>query len=311
MDIAAAVQKFAASSAYRYGDNLSFQVPVTKEHRLPGRHDPEDYLTDFKTPGRAAVICPGNGGLVAQLFLNGATEVVAIEPRDRWHEPLKAVMKLFIEANPGKQIQVYTEFPTLKEHIKKIGTFDTILWFEGADDLGDPSVFHLVAQMLKPNGRMKIELAHGTSVHTSGKINNWRPTAECFREHVEKVAKLGVQGPGRLGTTKTYVVTEPKAAEASTPVTAAPHIEPMLKRTEPKTESMTKPQAPEPKAASAPAPAPAPTPAPAVESKPTEAWPRPDAPKPAPKLNAAPPTASVGSDDNVDLKPRKPSLKKP
>jgi len=292
MDIAAAVAKFAQSSAYRYGDNLSFQVPVTKEHSLPGRHDPADYCTDFKTPGRAAVICPGNGGLVAQLFLQGATEVVAIEPRGRFHEPFKAVMKLFIEANPGKEIQVYTEFPSNPVHLKKIGTFDTILWFEGADDLGDPAAFHLIAQMLKPSGRMKIELAHGTSVHTSGKINNWRPTDECFREHVEKVAKLGPQGPGRLGTTKTYVVSEPKGVETPTPVVPTPRTE---AKPTPKTEAFLKPAPVEPKVA------------------PAESWPRPDVPKPSAPLNVAPPTAPVGSSDNVDLKPRtgKPSLKKP
>jgi len=296
MDIAAAVAKFAQSSAYRYGDNLCFQVPVTKEHVLPGRHDPLDYITDFKTPGRAAVICPGNGGMIAALFLQGATEVVAIEPRGRFHEPLKAVMKLFIEANPGKQVEVFTEFPTAKEHLKKTGTFDSILWFEGADEIGDPSLIHLLAQMLKPNGRLKIELPHGTSVHTTGKINNWRPTAECWRAHVEQVAKCGAQHPGRLGTTKTYVISpSEKTSESPTPVTPLPLVEPKVEaRVEPKTETIARP---EPKPASAPA----------------EAFPRPDMPKATPKLNAAPPTASVGSTDSVDLKPRtgKPSLKKP
>jgi hypothetical protein len=143
-------------------------------------------------------------------------------------------------------------------------------------------------------------VAHGTSVHTAGKINNWRPTSECFRAHVEQVAKVSLPTGGRLGTTKTYVVTEPKnvpVASATAPAPApAPAPKPVVKET--------------------PAPAPKPEPKveaakPALKPAPAEAWPRPEAPKSPLKPDAKPPIASTGSDDIMDLKRSKPTLKKP
>jgi len=216
--IAEQVISLQKSSIYRFGDRLGFSVPITAELTLPGRHDPIDYVRDFTSPGRALVVCPGNGGIATQLLLQGASSVVVIEPRDRFHDALKAVVKLFIEAHPGNQVEVFTDFPTTAEHVRKLGYFDSIVWFEGTDEIGDPEVVQQVARTLKSTGRMKIEVAHGTSTHMIGKINNWRPTVECFAKCVEHVgAVITAPSAGRLGTTKIFTVTAPSVLIAAQP----------------------------------------------------------------------------------------------
>jgi len=207
------VETFAKSSAYRYGDKLSFQVPMGKELSLPGKYSPVGYVPQV-TGKRCAVVCPGNGGLIAQLYEAGAKEVVAIEPRGRFHKPLGQVLKLYNEINTPGPTAVFTDWPITAAHSQKLGKFDVILWYEGFDEANRPDcVLDTLYKTINPGGSLTVEVFHGSSSHTSGRINSWRPSQLAWNVVADLVAGRAPIGvPGRLDNSKVYVLSKPLIA---------------------------------------------------------------------------------------------------
>ena len=81
---------FRRSSAFTPGDPYSFRVVIAGGLELPGKYNPADFLSFCPSiAGRLAVICPGNGGLCAELARRGGT-VFAFEPRSRFQKGFKA-----------------------------------------------------------------------------------------------------------------------------------------------------------------------------------------------------------------------------
>jgi len=208
MTIQEEIKALTSSSVYRFGDRLCFQVPLGPNLSLPGRQDPSLYITGV-TGGRALVVCPGNGGMVAQLLLQGVEEVVALEPRVRFHDGLKAVLAMFDKVTPGKKHSTLQAFPK-KGEANTLGQFDHIVWFEGMDDVADPAAVLTVVGTLKAGGKMLAEIQHGASTQLVGKVGLWLPAADVWLKHVTSTGALcAAPRAGRLATSKTYTITKP------------------------------------------------------------------------------------------------------
>ena len=211
-DLPGYIQQFVRGSSYRFGDNTSFKIYIDKERSaaMPGRHDPRDYLDQLGVGsfnGNAAVICPGNGGLVADLIYRGAKEVYAFEPRTVFTKGLEGVLSIIRETSE------YTV--TTKEGWPKKGEcegkFDLIIWPEGLDLSVNPhAVFSNVLYMLSEEGVLFIELCQGLNTNSNPeKINRWMPTSLAFQEFIKGIdPSLTIEetGNGRLDRRVIYKI---------------------------------------------------------------------------------------------------------
>lgn len=212
-DLPGYVKQFVRSSAYMYGDRTSFKVHIDKSRtsHMPGRHDPSDYLNQVgmaQVDGRAAVICPGNGGLVAEMIYRNADEVYAFEPRSVFSKGLEGVLSI-IEKTSEYTVNVKTDWPKKGECV---GEFDLIIWPEGLEISVIPhSVFSNIIKMLSPQGVLLIELCQGLNTDSNPKkVNKWMPTDLAFREFVTSIdPEIVIEkvGKGRLDRRVIYKIT--------------------------------------------------------------------------------------------------------
>ena len=211
-DLPGYIQKFVRSSAYRFGDSTSFKIYIDENRKalMPGRHDPHEYLNQIgvgQITGSAAVICPGNGGLLSELIYRGAEEVYGFEPRTVFTKTLEGVLSII-----GKTSE-YTV--TTKDKWPRIGEcegkFDLILWPEGLDISITPhSIFTNILKMLSPQGVLFIELCLGLNTdHNPKEVNRWMPTNQAFREFIRNIdpnAVVESAGIGRLDRRVIYKI---------------------------------------------------------------------------------------------------------
>lgn len=224
------VKTFAQSSAFTSGDPFSFSVKITDDISLPGKFEPSKYLNTITSAidGRVAVVCPGNGGLCVELLRRGGLEVIAFEPRNQFWKSLDAVAEFYKSVN-GKTFDIIDKLP-----VEDSGKFNTVIWSEGLDELRDPlGPLTEILGCLVPQGRMFIELAHGSHKASPEAINSWRPSPEAFAETIEAIENAVIvdKAPGRNDSRATYtiqntedepilIISEPEAENQDEPATA-------------------------------------------------------------------------------------------
>jgi hypothetical protein len=278
--ILAEAKKFSRSSAYKSGDRTSFSVRLHESITLHGKCSPSDYLDKLgltTVPAQVMIICPGNGGLIAECFERGAKHVIAMEPRPRFQSGLQGVMRLLgdfwrVENKQGLNCQRIPAWP-LPGKDRGFKNVPLVLWPEGMDEITRPKViFQGLADVLAPGGKLVVELALGKHGWVD-KINSWRPSAQALAE----MSKEFFDGPwegviaGRSDTRRIYSFVMPGKTEPA----------PVKKAAKKKKKKAAK------KAAPAPAPEPKPEPAPEPKAAP-------EAPRElhldldAPKAEAAP-----------------------
>lgn len=217
--LASEAKAFAKSSGYRFGDATSFTVGIHEDIILPGRCSPQDYLDDLglKTvPTRVMVVCPGNGGLVAECYKRGANHVTLLEPRTRFHATLERVTDLLaqgwlLDEKKGLTYDIVTkwEFEDLELH-------DLILWSEGVEDTTQPKVvFTGLAANLSPAGSLVVEIVHGRSGWVE-RINSWRPSEDGIRDMADEIfgGEWISKQDGRIANRTIYTL---KMVEGETP----------------------------------------------------------------------------------------------
>jgi len=234
---------FEKSSSYRHGDRTSFAIRLHEKIVLLGSCSATNYLDDLgldKLPERVMVVCPGNGGLVAECYQRGARQVVAVEPRFRFQDTLRRVLEMLSQAwlleeeedekkKKGRHHQFVAAFP---EAGKEQGflDFDLILWAEGVDEITTPkAIFQGLADCLNPGGQLVVELAHGSHQWVE-QINSWRPTGHAVVDMANEI----FGGPptetkaGRSDTSRVFFLTLPgkkeKVVEAPKPKPPEPKI---------------------------------------------------------------------------------------
>jgi hypothetical protein len=184
-----AVTSLKDSSAFRFGDATTFDVCFLRhEVELPGKCNAADYLKGLKQRlrvlvpegGRVAVVCPGNGGLIPELLMAGAAEVLAIEPRPRYHDALERVVPLLGAVHEGSSVTTFRAWP--KPGLgKMLRAFDLIIWSEGLEECLHPAAsLGTVASLLAPGGTFVIEVVHGEQGAPLPILNSWRPTKEAW-----------------------------------------------------------------------------------------------------------------------------------
>lgn len=222
------IQKFVRSSVYRFGDSTSFKIYIDENRKtlMPGRHDPYEYLNKIgvgQITGSAAVICPGNGGLLSELIYRGAKEVYGFEPRTVFTKALEGVLSI-IGKTSEYTVTTQNKWPQIGECE---GKFDLILWPEGLDISVTPhSIFTNILKMLSPQGVLFIELCQGQNNDPNPKkINKWMPTGQAFRGFIKGIdpnVVIGDAGKGRLDRRVVYkishddivvIIEEPEAAQ--------------------------------------------------------------------------------------------------
>lgn len=182
MDLKDQVNALRYSSNFTAGNAGSFLVPIIKgQIELPGKYDPAvyfDFLELFKLTN-IAIVFPGNGGLCVEAIHRGATTVWAIEPRDQYNRVITAVSSFMVTA--GKSgFSILTNTNDSKDTTGH-GRFDVVVWSEGLDQITDPVLaLKNVFSMVKPGGRLFIEVTHGTHEIPKGFINSWKPKEEAF-----------------------------------------------------------------------------------------------------------------------------------
>lgn len=208
------VTTFQQSSAFTPGDPFSFKIDISESVSLPGKFDSQEYVNGLSTPvnGRAAVVCPGNGGLCVELLRRGANEVVAIEPRNQFWRSLEAINGFNAAVN-GKRFAIDHQFP-------KESRFDLIIWPEGLDELRDPMTpLTSALDRLAPGGTLFIELTHGNQGPSPEHANSWRPTQGSFEETIEKLSGYSLRGSwtGRNSTRGIYEIGRDPAPQVQEP----------------------------------------------------------------------------------------------
>ena len=204
-DTIQAIETFRQSSSFTPGDAFSFQIRLSKDVSLPGRHDPAEYLDGLsvRVHGRVAVICAGNGGLCIELLSRGADDVIAFDTRNQYFNALESISGFHQDLNE-RSFSAVRDFPD-----ESFGEFDQIFWAEGLEEIRDPvGPLECIIERLAPGGRLYLELWHGTHDADPQSINSWLPTEEAFEETIGRnsdrsiVAKLG----GRNSKRKIYVI---------------------------------------------------------------------------------------------------------
>lgn len=183
------VEKLTSSSSFRRGDPTTFSVSILKDELLlPGPSDPDTYgkllcnkfkLGDLKD-ARVMVVGAGNCGLVAWALEQGASEVLAVEPRFRFEQIVDKVLVLLGETHPETERRSYRGWPS--GDMSSIGKWDFILWPEGAEECTRPAeVLTALADLLKPSGVMIVEITHGSQQIATGKVNAFKPSRDAWR----------------------------------------------------------------------------------------------------------------------------------
>jgi SAM-dependent methyltransferase len=224
------IKAFKTSSSFTSGDTLSFSIKFTPELSLPGKFNPETYLTtsNISTSGRVAVICPGNGGLCVEALHRGAAIVAAYEPRNIYHRSIIKVAE-FCDAAVGKTFTCDTGKATPQS-----GIYDLIIWSEGLEDLPSPAEFFTsVLKALRPGGELLIEVAHGTHGLLPTQTNSWKPSIDSFESTIKKLGdyEIASSRPGRNQLRVIYKIRNkmpapaPIAALVPPPAVQAPAVQ--------------------------------------------------------------------------------------
>lgn len=224
--------KLRHSSNFTAGDPGSFVVPIVKgQVELPGKYDPATYLDklELRVLDNLAVVFPGNGGLCAEAVHRGASTVWAIEPRNQFNKAITSVSGLMVSAGKaGFSILTKIEDGT---DLTGDGKFDVIVWSEGLDLLSNPAEsIKNIFSMVKPGGRMFIEVTHGTHEIPKSSVNSWKPKEEAFVTLVNSVVGPDISlraMKGRLDKRIIYEITKTsakvtEAVKLAEPVAPAP-----------------------------------------------------------------------------------------
>lgn len=217
------VQAFKTSSSFSGGDPFSFSISLDKDLKLPGRHDPVDYLkrldADLKDK-TVCVVCPGNGGLCVEALRAGAASVSAFELRSVYYKSLKAV-SAFTKETLGREIDVLGAL--------KPNYFDVVIWSEGVDDIRDPSlVIESAIKSIAPGGVLYLEVAHGTAGAVPERTNSWKPSKDGLLATLGAYPSLKVSSEtdGRNQVRKIYTVKDIRLPVATIPAgVPAPTVE--------------------------------------------------------------------------------------
>jgi hypothetical protein len=223
--LASEAERFVKSSAYRFGDRTGFAVQLHESISLPGNNSAADYLDKLgleSVPERVAVVCPGNGGLVAECFTRGAKFVLALEPRPRFNAGLQGVFDLLDkvwqleETNDLSHAWVEEWWPQIDQD--GYTDFDLILWPEGVEEITTPkAIFQGLADLLLPGGKLIVELSVGNRPWVE-KINSWRPSKEAVLDMSKEIfdGETLDEQAGRNDTARIYTLILPgKAAEVA------------------------------------------------------------------------------------------------
>jgi len=204
--------KFARSSAYRSGDLTSFAVPLHESTLLSGRYSPSEYLDKLgltSMPERVMIVCPGNGGLVAECFNRGAKTVLAVEPRPRFQQTLTSVMSFAKEFDllDGKLDHQFRLIPRwISAEGETFKDVPLILWPEGVDEVTAPqAVVRGIAAALDTGGSLFIEMKHGSHGWVK-EINSWHPSAQTIGSIAEELFGQSWKSmtQGRLANRRIY-----------------------------------------------------------------------------------------------------------
>jgi SAM-dependent methyltransferase len=212
------IKAFKQSSAFTSGDALSFSIKFTDALSLPGKFNPETYLTasGIAINGVVGIVCPGNGGLCVEALHRGAVSVTAFEPRNVYFKALAKVAE-FCEAATGKTYSYDTSRPTLQT-----AAYDLIIWSEGLDEIRDPAeFFKSVVAGLRPGGTLLIEVAYGAHAALPKNTNSWKPSADNFEATIKGLGNLEIVSklPGRNQLRSIYTIKNTTAPLAVVPVT--------------------------------------------------------------------------------------------
>lgn len=203
--------KLKHSSMFSAGDNGSFSLPFIKnEFELPGKYSPSTYLESLqvKDLGDVAVFFAGNGGLCVEALNRDANSVCAVEPRLQYSKAIKEV-SLITGLASNKTFSV--ESTWLNAEPK----FDTIIWSEGFDQLGNPiETLGSVYSSLREGGKLLLEVAHGEHKMPEGLINSWRPQEKVFVEALNKACPKAIVRSmrGRLERRTIYEILKPSSS---------------------------------------------------------------------------------------------------
>ena len=225
--LAREAEKFAKSSAYRFGDPLGFSVCLHKDVTLPGKESPALYLDSLglkKLPEKVMIVCPGNGGLAAECFRRGAKNVIALEPRDRFHEPLKQVFALLskgwmLENKRKFSRRIVVDWPLSDGAQEQNGNQDLILWPEAVEEFTLPkAIFNSLGACLAEGGKLIVELMHGRHAWVE-RINSWKPDSDAISTMAQDVFGRHWTGkqPGRRSGRAIYTLEKAKVPEATEP----------------------------------------------------------------------------------------------
>jgi len=247
LPLARDAERFQKSSAYRYGDPTSFSVRLHSQVTLPGKCDPAGYLDDIglsAVPERVLVVCPGNGGLVAECFRRGAKFVTLLEPRDRYHQPLRRVLSLLaqgwrLEDRKGLNHRLVESWPLSEAEQQSLGKHDLVLWSEGMEDITEPKViFSALSELLSESGKLYVEVTHGRHALVES-INAWKPTPLAFKELAVAVfsQEPAEDYDGRRVRRKIYALKKPADKKPTKKASST-------SKKKPKTDSVAPPEPP-------------------------------------------------------------------
>jgi len=200
-----------SSSKFTGGDRLSFKIPLSDSVVLPGSHDPAAWLDNLGLKDMSgmsvAVVCPDNGGVVAEAVRRGACMVFACEPRYFYHQSLPEVISL-IEKPEGVKVAYTTEWPGGYEGV------DLVLWPDGLQETRSPrTILKKVFSMLNDGGVVYIEAVIGGHGKAATTTNSWKPTEDALKATLAEEAPdaaLERIGPGRFTNRVIYRIAEPQ-----------------------------------------------------------------------------------------------------
>jgi hypothetical protein len=186
-DLDLRIRTFKSSSSFTPGDAWSFSIVFDKDLQLPGKYDSDKYIKQLNIDlvGKSVlVVCPGNAGLCVSALKNGASTVVALEPRNIYHQSLISVSEFASEVIGA----------TFNHHMKDgdlAESFDIVIWSEGLEDVPHPkNIIKKVLGSMKTGSTLYFEVNHGYHGVLPESINSWRPTKEAFKESLDGLASL-------------------------------------------------------------------------------------------------------------------------
>lgn len=155
------------------------------------------------------MLFPGSGGLCVEAMKHGA-KVYTLEERERFHKSLSAVQHMTTVVF-GKSFALNKTM----EGFKKGPKLDIIIWSEGLHELRFPQKsIEEAYNLLKPNGRLFLEVVHGQhGPPLESGSNTWFPKEEIFVNILAascKSASVKIH-KGRLERRLVYEITKPPA----------------------------------------------------------------------------------------------------